>query len=123
MLQDRRSFPRHTIDCPVEVLLPDAPDTVYAGSCRGLSRTSIQLECPADLIPAMLRQRTLPYRCTLCFTLPWDAQPFQVAAQLVTHRRLSQQHYRLVLLLRHADSAQEARLERLLAAQLPPGLD
>lgn len=117
MASERRSFPRYPVTCPVEVTLPDDTATRYSVTSNSLSRTSIQIECSADMIAALLRQQKLPYMCHLKFVLPWHKHKFTIDASVVTHRRLSQQQYVLVLLLRHGDEAQENLLEKLLNAQ------
>jgi hypothetical protein len=107
------------------VTLPDdETGTIYRCECNTLSRTSIQIECSAELIAALLQQTKLPYYCSLQFTLPWYKHTFRIDASVVTHRRLSQQQYVLVLLLRHADLQQESLLENQLNRQQKPiGLD
>ena len=117
MASERRSFPRYPVNCPVEVMLPDDATARYSVRSNSLSRTSIQIECSADMIAALLRQQKLPYMCHLKFALPWHKHTYSIDASVVTHRRLSQQHYVLVLLLRHNDDAQEELLEKHLAAQ------
>ncbi|MEY4640137.1 MAG: hypothetical protein RLZZ227_131 [Pseudomonadota bacterium] len=118
MSAERRSFPRYPVKSPVLVTLPDAATgTVYHCECNTLSRTSIQIECSAELIAALLRQTKLPYYCSLQFTLPWYKHIFRVDASVVTHRRLSRQQYVLVLLLRHADLQQETLLDNQLNRQ------
>jgi hypothetical protein len=122
MASERRSFPRYPVQCPVSVTLPeDETNTVYKANANSLSRTSIQIECDATLIAALLRQTKLPYMSHLEFVLPGQKKhTFNIDASVVTHRRLSQQDYVLVLLFRHFDQNQEALLERLLAAQQKP---
>lgn len=117
MASERRSFPRYPVTCPVEVTLPNDANARYGVTSNSLSRTSIQIECGADMIAALLRQQKLPYMCHLRFTLPWHKHKFAIDASVVTHRRLSQQQYVLVLLLRHQDDAQENLLDKLLNAQ------
>ncbi len=121
MASERRSFPRYPVHCPVSVTLPeDASATVYDATVNNLSRTSIQIECSADLVAALLRQQKLPYMCHLQFKLPWHKYTFRIDASVVTHRRLSQQQYVLVLLLRHNDAEQESLLDNQLAKQQKP---
>ena len=127
MARERRSYPRYPVSCPVEVTLPEADSSedrsaVHQAICNNLSRSSIQIECRAEMVAALLRQQKLPYACTLRFTLPWCDHPFHIDAQVVTHRRMSQFQYVLVLLLRHADPAGEEQLEQQLAARNLPGL-
>jgi hypothetical protein len=57
----------------------------------------------------------------LQFGLPWQSRhTFNIDASVVTHRRLSQNDYVLVLLFRHFDQKQEELLENLLAGQQKP---
>lgn len=125
MAGERRSFPRYPVQCPVEVTLPESmPGATFAASSGTLSRTSIQIECTAELVTALLKQQKLPYSCRLEFKLPGHKHTFRIDASVVTHRRLSQQSYVLVLLLRHADADQENLLDNQLHRQLKPiGLD
>lgn len=117
MAIERRSYPRYPVKCLVTVTLPDDANAVYKVQSNSLSRTSIQIECKQDLITALLRQQGLPYICHLQFALPGHEHIHDLDASVVTHRRLSQQDYVLVLLLRHQDDAQELLLEKELAAQ------
>ena len=117
MASERRSYPRYPVQCPVVVTLPDDPNATFKFQSNSISRTSIQIECNHDLITALLRQQGLPYKCQLKFSLPWHKYTFNVPATVVTHRRLSQQDYVLVLLLRHQDESQELLLEKQLGAQ------
>lgn len=126
MASERRSFPRYPVNFPVTVTLPDDESkTAHPANANSLSRTSIQIECNASLIASLLRQQKLPYMCHLEFGLPWQKKhTFNIEASVVTHRRLSQQDYVLVLLFRHFDQKQETLLDKLLAAQQKPiGLD
>lgn len=120
MASERRSYPRYPVQCPIEVTLPDdtGGSRAYIASVNNLSRTSIQIDCGADLITALLRQQKLPYMCHLKFVLPWHkSHKFNIDASVVTHRRLSQQQYVLVLLLRHNDTGQENLLDTQLSTQ------
>lgn len=121
MASERRSYPRYPVQCPVEVTLPeDRTETVHAANSSNLSRTSIQIECSSDLVAALLRQQKLPYACRLKFKLPWYKHSFRLDAHVVTHRRLSQHQYVLVLVLRHADPEQESLLDNQLTRQQKP---
>ncbi|MGV3590892.1 MAG: hypothetical protein ACO1PZ_04330 [Gammaproteobacteria bacterium] len=117
MAAERRSYPRYPVQCLVTVTLPDDPNAVFQVKSNSLSRTSIQIECNQDLVAALLRQQKLPYMCHLKFALPSHKHSFALHASVVTHRRLSQQDYVLVLLLRHDNEAQESLLDRQLGAQ------
>lgn len=123
MSRERRSYPRYPVDFAVSVLVPADPSAAaHTAEASNLSRTSIQFSCQAELVTALLRQQSLPYTCELRFRLPWHKHEFRLNAQVVTHRRLSQQQYVLVLLFRHDDEQQELLLDRLLASQQSVGL-
>lgn len=123
MSRERRSYPRYPLEFAVSVVNPaDSAAVVHAAEASNLSRTSIQFSCQAELVAALLQQQTLPYTCELRFRLPWHKHEFKLKAQVVTHRRLSQQQYVLVLLFRHEDENQELLLDRLLASQQSVGL-
>jgi hypothetical protein len=123
MSTERRSFPRFQVDFPLSVSLPDEADAkVYSAESRTLSRTSLEFECHADLVSALLKQDKLPLSCSLMFRLPHHDHVFRLEAQVLTHRRLSQFQYALVVLFRHDDPAQEALLGEEAAKAHPPGL-
>jgi len=115
MSRERRSCPRYAVDIPVTVLAEDGPAAgSFAAKALILSRSSIEVRCGDELLAALLRQQVLPHTCTLRFELSWHRYEFNLPAQLVTHRRLSQHQYVLVLLLRHEDKAEELLLDQLL---------
>lgn len=122
MAGEHRSYPRHPVQCPVTVVLPDA-DMPYRATSINLSRTSIQIECDDELVAGLGRQKKLPYACRLQFSLPWNEARFDIEAQMVTQRRLAQRQYVLVLVLVHEDAEQENLLETLLYRKQPIGLD
>lgn len=125
MSKERRSFPRFPVDIPVEVRVPANSNTaqMFPALASNLSRTSIQISCQAELVSALLRQQQLPFTCELAFVLPWHKHAFKLSAQVVTHRRVSQHQYVLVLLLKHDDERQETLLDDLLNQQQTVGLD
>lgn len=104
------------------VEVPAEPCTFHAASASNLSRTSMQINCQAELVDALLRQQSPPCTCSLRFRLPRHAPEFHMKAQVVSHRRLSRQQYVLVLLFRHEDEVQELLLDQLLAQQQSMGL-
>lgn len=125
MSRERRAYPRYPVDFPVQVTVPGEAglSSEFPALAANLSRTSIQFSCHADLVAALLRQQTLPYTCELRFRLPWHKHQFKLQAQVITHRRLSQQQYVLVLLLVHHNESQEELLDQLLGSQQGVGLD
>ena len=123
MSRERRSYPRYPVELETQVTVPvDGELRHFTAQATTLSRTSIEISCRADLLQALLRQPELPHVCELSFQVAGHKHVFRLAAQVVTHRRLSQQDYVLVLLFRHTDEAQEMLLERLLASQHDIGL-
>lgn len=127
MSRERRAYPRYPVNFPVQVLVPDADGRSQAlefpAGASTLSRTSMEIGCSADLITALLRQRQLPYACRVCFALPSPGSRFDLKAQVITHRRLSQHQYVLVLLFLHEDATCEQALEQALLGTQQVGLD
>lgn len=114
MADERRSCPRYSLNCDVQVVLPD--ESVFATGSTHFSRTGIELVCQAALIVALQKQQRFPYACRVEFSLPWHRHRFVLETQVVIYRRLSQQQYVLVLMLRHQDEEQELLLDSLLLA-------
>ena len=118
MRAERRSCPRHPVDFQLGVTVCNTANGEQEQSFRAhalnLSRNSIEFRCGDGLVSALLRQRELPYTCGLEFSLPWDEHVFMLDGQLVTHRRLSQFRYEVVLMLKHQDEQQENLLDTLL---------
>lgn len=112
MAVERRSCPRYQLNCDVQVQLPVGGN--HKAEATHLSRNSIQIVCNTELVIDLLKQQRLPYLCKLEFTLPWYRRKFCIEAQLITQRRMSQQHYSLALLLRHQDQEQANMLAALL---------
>lgn len=123
MTRERRSYPRYAVELETQVAVPVAGEVQhFTAQATTLSRTSIQISCRSELLQALLQQAELPHVCDLCFRMAGHKHVFRLAAQVVTHRRLSQQDYVLVLLFRHTDEAQELLLDRLLGSQHDIGL-
>lgn len=127
MSRERRAFPRYPVDFPVQVQVPDEGEQTrvldFPAGASTLSRTSLEIACSAELIVALLRQRQLPYACRVRFSIPGSAMQFDVRGHVITHRRLSQHQYVLVLLFVHEDANQEQALERGLLSCQRGGLD
>jgi hypothetical protein len=124
MSTERRSYPRFLVHFPLSISLPNDPDArVYSAEAKNLSRTSLAFKCHADLVMALLKQEKLPLTCSLMFKLPHHAHVYRLEAQILTHRRLSQFQYSLVVLFRHNDPAQEELLGNEVARAQPPGLE
>lgn len=76
----------------------------------------IELACNDDLIQAILAQNTYPHECKIKFKIPGHPKLFEVSSQVVTHRRLSQQNYQLVLLFTNMSKTTHEKLLNELAA-------
>ncbi len=120
MAIERRLYPRFPLTCEVRVTLPEAGGEFIAEATH-LSRSSIQLNCTPALFTALLKQQRLPYSCGLEFKLPWHKRLFRSEAYMVTHRRLSQMQYVLVLRLPDEDGDQAVWMESLLQQHASPG--
>ena len=98
-MRERRAFPRYPITFPVKFGLNGAEDNLkYESECVDISRSSIQISCDSELVEALLASDEYPHIATLDFMIPEDKSTFRVAGHVVTHRRLSQNNYYLVLM-------------------------
>lgn len=98
-MRERRAFPRYPITFPVKFGLNGAEDNLkYESECADISRSSIQISCDSELVEALLASDEYPHTATLDFMIPEDKSTFLVAGHVVTHRRLSQNNYYLVLM-------------------------
>ena len=97
-MKERRAFPRYPITFPVTVSFTGPEGLLrFETECVNVSRSSIEVSCDSDLIEALLAQEEYPHTAQLDFSMPGDREMFQVGGQVVTHRRLAQSHYYLVL--------------------------
>lgn len=95
---DRRSFPRYPITFPVTASLAGPEGNLgYPSECVNISRSSIEVSCDSRLVEALLAQEDYPHIALLDFSMPGDRSVFSVQGQVVTHRRLAQNHYYLVM--------------------------
>ena len=76
----------------------------------------VELACNDDLIQAILAKNTYPHECKIKFKIPGHPKLFEVSSQVVTHRRLSQQNYQLVLLFTNMSKTTHEKLLNELAA-------
>lgn len=119
MSVDRRSYPRYPVDFRVQIRPVEIGDA-FAADAVMLSRSSVQVMCEADLVITLAKQAQPPYICDMSFSVPGQDQPLVLRAQVLTHRRVSQQHYVLVFLFRELDEQQEIGLSPLLKDKIPP---
>lgn len=97
-MKERLAFPRYPIIFPVKFGLNGAEDNLkYESECVDISRSSIQISCDSELVEALLASDEYPHTATLDFMISKDKSTFRIAGQVVTHRRLSQNNYYLVL--------------------------
>ena len=97
-MKERRAFPRYPITFPVTVGLTTRDgDLQFQTECVNISRSSIEVSCDHRLVEALLNQDEYPHTAVLGFSMPGDRAQFRIQSQVVTHRRLSQNQYYLVL--------------------------
>ncbi len=112
---ERRILPRCDIDTEVQVLIHSQNrDQVFSGRSINISMQALALSCDDALIQAILAQNTYPHECEVVFCLAGESEPFRIKTQVVTHRRLSQVQYQLVLRFGSLNkSVQEKLLDEL----------
>ncbi len=112
---ERRVLPRCPIDTEVNVTInSQGAEMQFLTKSANISLRGIELSCDDGLIQAILAQKTYPHICNISFKLPGYVKAFEVKTQVVTHRRLSQQHYQLILLFVNLSKrAQEKLLNEL----------
>ena len=97
-MKERRAFPRYPITFPVSVSFTGPDGKIrFETECVNISRSSIEVSCDSTLIEALLAQEEYPHTAQLDFSMPGDREALSIGGQVVTHRRLAQSHYYLVL--------------------------
>lgn len=117
MSVERRASPRYPVNFTVQVR-PVGIEQDFSIAATMLSRTSMQATCEADLVTALVKQAQAPYVCALTFITEPHMPAIQ--AQVLTHRRVSQQHYVLVFLFKSVTAQQDEALQGLLQDKVPP---
>ena len=98
IMKERRAFPRYPITFPFNIGLKTAAGSQqFNTECVDVSRSSIQISCESQVIEVLLAQDEYPHTAKLEFRMPGDRSTFSILSQVVTHRRLAQNHYYLVL--------------------------
>jgi hypothetical protein len=121
---DRRSFPRYPLTFPVKVGIDSHNEDIeFKASSVNVSRSSIEISCDNSLIEHLLAQDKYPYTCKLNFKVPNQSHIFEVESRVVTHRRLSQIHYHLVLIFPDFVSEKGDLLGEYLSALRPADND
>ncbi len=103
MQKDRRLFPRHNLIFSVEVQLDHQQDQpqdnqLFSTESSNISQKALEVSCDELIINAMLAKKNYPHTCRLRFQLPEDQYFFDIAAQVASHRRLSQHQFLLAFL-------------------------
>ena len=98
MQVERRSSPRHPLKFTVKVQLNALEQPLeFEAESLNISSSNIEISCNNLLIDALLAQESYPHTCELSFKLPDNSHEFTITAQVLTHRRLSQKQFYLVL--------------------------
>lgn len=123
-MKEKRAFPRYPITFPVKLGLKGGDGTLqYKTECVDVSRSSIQISCESQVVNALLSQEEYPHMVHLDFTIPGDRAAFAIIAQVVTHRRLSQNQYYLVLVFNEFETGSDEQLANELKEFEPNGLN
>jgi len=110
-MNERRAFPRYPIVFPVALSVAGPEKTtVFCTECVNVSRSSIEISCDSKVIQALLAQDDYPHNASLKFAIPGDRSSFNIKGQVVTHRRLAQNHYYLVLVFNEFEEGSDEQL-------------
>lgn len=105
MQSDRRLFPRYNLTCAVEVQLdPQHENLVFITKSNNISQKAIEVSCDEDLINTLVAQKQYPHTGRLRFHLPNSQHSFDLAAQVVSHRRLSQHQFLLAFIFTETEN-------------------
>jgi hypothetical protein len=113
-MKERRAFPRYPITFPVKVGI-DGPEKkhTFNAQCVEISRSSIQISCDSAMVEALLAQDNYPHMADLDFSIP-NGSIFSVFSQVVTHRRLAQNQYYLVMVFNEFHKGSDEQLAEYL---------
>jgi hypothetical protein len=110
-MKERRAFPRYPITFPVAIGLNTRDGAMqFDTECVNISRSSIEVSCDSLMVEALLNQDDYPHTARLHFNMPGDRSKFGIYAQVVTHRRLSQNHYYLVFVFNEFQDGSDEQL-------------
>lgn len=122
-MRERRTFPRHPVTFPVSIALNSKGQSLlFKTEAVDISRSSIQISCDSQPIEALLAQEEYPHEARLDFRIPGSDNWYSIHSQVVTHRRLAQNHYYLVLIYNEFNAGSEAELEEELRELEPDSL-
>ncbi|MDG2091445.1 MAG: hypothetical protein P8J61_10200 [Gammaproteobacteria bacterium] len=110
-------MPRCSLVTDVEVLI-NSKDTelVFHTNSLNVSLRGIELSCDDGLIQAILAQKAYPHVCKIIFKLSGYSKALEIKTQVVTHRRLSQHNYQLILLFNNMSKRLHEKLLNELAS-------
>ena len=113
-MKEKRTFPRYPITFPVKVGI-DGPEKKHKFNtqCVDISRSSVQISCDSAMVEALLAQENYPHMVDLDFSIP-DGSVFSIFSQVVTHRRLAQNQYYLVLVFNEFHKGADEQLAEYL---------
>ena len=121
-LKERRAFPRYPITFEVTIGIKTADGSQqFSSQCVDISRSSIQISCESQLIEVLLAQDEYPHTVQMEFRMPGDRSNFSILGQVVTHRRLAQNHYYLVLVFSEFHEGSDEQLAEDLKEFEPSG--
>ena len=114
---ERRVLPRCPLDSEVDVFITSQNnDLQFQVKSINISLRGIELACDDSLIQAILAQKSYPHLCKINFKLPGLSKAFEIKTQVVTHRRLSQHNYQLILLFNNMSKRMHEKLLNELAS-------
>tara|TARA_R110000824_G_scaffold7892_4_gene35875 strand:+ start:107941 stop:108375 length:435 start_codon:yes stop_codon:yes gene_type:complete len=95
---ERRVLPRCPLATTVELEInSQGENRLFKTESINISLRGIELACDDALIQAILAQNVYPHACKIKFNMPGHSKMFELKTQVVTHRRLSQHNYQLIL--------------------------
>ena len=119
---ERRTFPRYPITFPVTFTLGSGEnEQSFETQCVNISRASIEISAETAAVKAMLEMSEYPQQANLKFHMPSHKIMFCASAQVVTHRRLSQHQYYIVMVFGEFRSGSEELLDESLK-EFEPGV-
>lgn len=114
---ERRIVPRCEINTEVKVLINSQNrDQEFSARSLNISLQALAVSCHDALIHAILAQNIYPHECEVELCLPGESSPFRLQTQVVTHRRLSQLRYQLVLRFGTMNESMQEKLLNKLAS-------
>jgi len=98
MSVDRRTQVRYSVSFPVQMRVPLLEILeCFEVTAINLSASALEVSCDGAAINSLQTQEGFPYVCDLEFPVPPSETPYTMPCHVLTFRRLSQHHYRIVL--------------------------